>query len=123
MPSSDVPAHLGTAGGALFAEVAETFDLSIPERAALLQVCETVDTIAELEAALRTHGRVTADGKPSPLVAEARQQRAILVRLLGLLDLPLDDAAPAKALGASRAGQKAARARWSGHTTSPRRTG
>ena len=111
----DAPAHLGTVGADLFAEVASTYDLSIPERAALVQVCETVDTIADLEAALREHGRVTADGKPSPLVAEARQQRAILVRLLGMLDLPLDAAAPSGAfMGKSRAGRKAANARWHG---------
>lgn len=112
----NAPGHLGEAGAAFYARVAEEYDLSLPEQAALLQVAETLDTIAELEAAIRKHGRVDPiSGKPTPAVQEVRQQRAILVRLLGLLDLPLDEsdgAASSSVLARSRAAQKAARARW-----------
>ncbi|WP_345153360.1 hypothetical protein [Arthrobacter ginkgonis] len=105
------PAHLGEAGAALFRSAVDEYELSIPERAALAQACETVDTLAELEGAIREHGRILASGRPSPLLAEARQQRAILVRLLGLLDLRLDDGEDA-ATATSRAARKASRARW-----------
>jgi hypothetical protein len=113
----EVPAHLGVSGAELYAAAVEDYDLSIPETAALLQAAETIDTLRVIEDAIRTTGPVLPTGRPSPLLAEARQQRAILVRLLGVLDLRLeDDEAPGQSgvrPSASRAARKAARARWS----------
>jgi hypothetical protein len=115
-PPVDVPDHLGAAGAALYRSAAEEYELTIPEHAALLQAAETVDTLRVIEDAIRETGPVV-DGKPSPLLAEARQQRAILVRLLGLLDLRLDeDESPGEngvRPSVSRQARKAARARWS----------
>jgi hypothetical protein len=107
------PAHLGASGAALFRAAVDEFDLSIPEAAALLQAAETVDTLRVIEDAIRETGPVLPTGRPSPLLAEARQQRATLVRLLGLLDLRLDDGGGEGVRpSASRAARKAARTRW-----------
>lgn len=111
----EVPAHLGTAGRGLYEAAVTEFELSLPELAALLQAAETIDTLRIIEDAIRETGPVVG-GKPSPLLAEARQQRAILVRLLGLLDLRIDDEEAPGENGVrpsvSRAARKAARARW-----------
>jgi hypothetical protein len=107
----EVPPHLGPTGSSFYASAVDEFELSIPEQAALLQAAETLDTLRTIEDRIRLDGPITSTGRPSPLLAEARQQRATLVRLLGLLDLRLDadDEAPTSA---SRAARKAARARW-----------
>ncbi len=104
------PGHLGAAGSAFYASATADFDLSIPEAAALQQAAETLDVLSALEEEIRSTG-VVVKGRPSPLLVEARQQRAILVRLLGLLDLRLDeDDDPTTS--ASRAARAAARSRW-----------
>lgn len=104
------PEHLGDAGRAFFASATADFDLTIPEAAALRQAAETLDVLHALEEEIRSTG-VVVNGKPSPLLVEARQQRAILVRLLGVLDLRLDeDDDPATS--ATRSARAAARARW-----------
>jgi hypothetical protein len=112
----EVPAHLGDSGAALYRSAVEEYDLSIPEAAALLQAAETIDTLRTIEDSIRETGPVVG-GRPSPLLAEARQQRAILVRLLGLLDLRLEEPETPGENGVrpsvSRAARKAARSRWS----------
>jgi hypothetical protein len=105
-----IPAHLGESGAALYRDAVDEYELSIPERAALLQAAETVDTLRALEDSIRETGPIVA-GRPNPLLGEARQQRAILVRLLGLLDLQLEGESETRA-SASRAARKAARTRW-----------
>lgn len=119
MPESapvEVPVHLGVSGAALYTAAVSDYEMSIPELAALLQAAETIDTLRIIEDAIRTTGPVLATGRPSPLLAEARQQRAILVRLLGVLDLRLeDDEAPTESgvrPSVSRAARTAARKRW-----------
>lgn len=111
------PAHLGAAGRSLYEAAVEDYDLSLPELAALLQAAETLDTLRALEDSVREHGPITATGRPNPLLVELRQQRAILVRLLGVLDLRLEDDEAPDSNGVrpstSRAARKAARARWS----------
>lgn len=112
-----IPAHLGAAGRSLYEAAVEEFELSLPELAALLQAAETLDTLRIIEDSIRENGPITEAGRPNPLLAEARQQRAILVRLLGLLDLRIDDEEAPGENGVrpsvSRAARKAARARWS----------
>lgn len=112
----EVPSHLGVSGAGLYSSAVDDYDLSIPELAALLQAAETVDTLRVLEDSIRQNGPITPTGRPNPLLAEARQQRATLVRLLGVLDLRLeDDEAPGESgvrPSASRAARKAARQRW-----------
>lgn len=116
-PAVEIPDHLGDSGAALYRSAVEQYDLSIPELAALLQGAEVVDTLRTLEDSIRQNGPITATGRPNPLLSEARQQRAILVRLLGLLDLRLEDPEAPGDSGVrpsvSRAARKAARTRWS----------
>ncbi|MDR6436055.1 hypothetical protein J2790_001176 [Paenarthrobacter nicotinovorans] len=113
---TEIPAHLGDAGRSLYGAALEDFELTLPELAALLQAAETIDTLRIIEDEIRSTGPVVG-GRPSPLLAEARQQRAILVRLLGLLDLRLEDGEAPGENGVrpsvSRAARKAARSRWS----------
>lgn len=109
-PSHRSPAHLGAAGSAVYAAAITDLELSIPETAALLQAAETLDVLRIIEDRLRADAPVTVSGRPHPLLTEARQQRATLVRLLGMLDLRLDDS-DAPASGASRAASRAASAR------------
>lgn len=109
-----IPEHLSEVGAALYRDAVDGYDLTIPELAALLQAAETVDTLRTLQDAIDETGPVVG-GRPNPLLPEARAQRAILVRLLGLLDLRLDgdDAEAGVRPSASRAARKAARTRWS----------
>jgi hypothetical protein len=113
----ETPSHLSESGATLYRTAVGEYDLSIPEAAALLQAAERIDTLRIIEDSIRQTGPVLPTGKPSPLLAEARQQRAILVRLLGLLDLRLEEPeAPgdnAVRPSTSRAARKAARTRWS----------
>lgn len=107
----EIPEHLNDAGRELYAAAVEGFDLTIPEQTALLQAAETVDVLRALEDTLRETGPILPTGKPSPLLVEARQQRGVLIKLLGLLDLR-DDEEEDAATSASRAARKAARSRW-----------
>lgn len=115
--TNEIPAHLGEAGRSLYVAAVEEFELSLPEFAALLQAAETIDTLRIVEDSIRENGPITSTGRPNPLLSEARQQRATLVKLLGLLDLRLDNAEAPGENGVrpsvSRAARKAARARWS----------
>lgn len=114
---TNTPAHLGDAGRALYAAAVEDYDLSLPELAALLQAAETLDVLRALEDSVRENGPILPSGRVNPLLVELRQQRAILVRLLGILDLRLeDDEAPGEngvRPSVSRQARKAARKRWS----------
>ena len=105
------PDDLGDTGRAFWEGVVADYDLGPAEEASLLEVARTMDSIEDLSTAVREHGPVTPDGKPSPLLVELRQQRGTLVKLLGLLDLPLDDDADPMT-AASRRGRAAARSRW-----------
>lgn len=112
-PDPTIPDHLSDAGAGFYGAVLEDHGdrLTLAQQAALLQAAETLDLIAALEAGLREHGPVLPDGKVSPLAQEIRQQRAILVRLVGLLDLR-EEGASGGLMGTSRAASKAASTRW-----------
>src|SRR4051812_44964181 len=73
------PRHLGPSDASFYAEVASGFDLSLPEEAALLQVAETLVVLTALDAEIRETDPIV-NGRPSPLIIEARQQRAILTQ-------------------------------------------
>ena len=85
-------------------------ELDEREDALLAAAAEQADAIAALEADIETRGHMVdgvRGGKVlNPAVAEARQGRLALGRLLGGLDLP-----DSQSLTGLRAG-KAARARW-----------
>jgi hypothetical protein len=116
-----VPAGLGTAGQKLWRAVDSVFDLQDePHKTQILgQACKVADIIAELDEAA-DDAPLTVRGSQnqpviSPLIAEARVQRALLAQLLGRLGLPdndEDDEAGELRARRSRAGRTAARARW-----------
>jgi hypothetical protein len=93
-------------------------DLLLDERelALLEMAARQADDIAALEAEVRRDG-VTATGsmgqpRVSGALAELRQARLAVARLLGQIDLPNDETAS----DASRRGQSAAQKRWASDT-------
>jgi len=99
MTTPKAPAKLGTDGRAFWREVAGSFDLSPGERAILEQACRVLDTLERLSAAMEGEP-LTVRGsagqlREHPLVAEARQQRALFGRLVHQLKIPDADATAA----------------------------
>lgn len=112
------PKGLSVAGKALWRDVhaglSAAFELDERETALLAMAGRQADDVAELEAILKRDGlSVTGStGQPRlhPAVAELRQGRLALARLLGGLELPNAEEVPTSA--ASQRGRKAAEARW-----------
>ncbi len=108
-----IPDDLGPAGRALWAAVCDDFELSASERHLLLSACRQADDIALLEAALVESGPIVAgaSGQPrlSMVVAELRQGRLALAKLVQALALPMDepDLSPV-----SQRARAAANSRW-----------
>lgn len=93
----DPPEDLGEAGTELWISINTTFEhLNEPGKLAILeQACRTADTIVQLDEAQRG-ASLTAKGSMgqpviSPLISEARQQRAALNALIKALNLPVND--------------------------------
>ncbi len=115
------PPGVGLAGAELWQSVLSTFVLdSEPHKLAILaQACKVASTIEQLEAA-QVGEPLTVLGSArqqviSPLIDQARQQRALLASLLGKLGLPddyEDEEAAAAAEARVRRAKKAAAARW-----------
>lgn len=94
----------GTAGSRLYASVTAEFDLSEHELTQLREACRVVDLLDALERVVADEGavRVGADGlsRPHPALAELRQQRITLARLLSALRIPdADDQRPQRRTG------------------------
>lgn len=94
-PPARAPSGLGKAGRSLWRSFgAYVFDAR--ETAALAAACRQADDIAALEAELATGTLIVEGSKGQPVlnsaVAELRQGRLALSRLLGSLDLPAEDA-------------------------------
>lgn len=93
------------------------YELTAPERRLLAEACATIDTLAALGEVVEAEG-VTAEGSKGqtvthPAVAEARQQRLALGRLVAQLALPDPEGGTIRT--ASQVGaQAAAQARWRG---------
>lgn len=108
------PDDLAAAGRILWERVVDLFDLDEREQALLEVACRQAVDVAALEAVIASDGYIVAgsNGQPrlSMAVAEVRQGRLALGKLLGLLALPDEDDKPMTA--ASRAGKHAANARW-----------
>jgi hypothetical protein len=92
MPSSSstAPEDLGPAGSRLFESIVADYALAEHELALLCEASRTADACAEL-ARIVEHEGYLVDGKVHPAVAEARQQRILLARLLTSLRVPLGD--------------------------------
>lgn len=118
------PAGLADAGRELWAAIfrqlppvpdgEEPWELSEREEAMLMLACRQADDLALLEAAIERDGAMTVGSKLQPVVnpaiAEARQARIAISRLLGSLQLFEGGTKPQTT--ASQRGQHAARARW-----------
>lgn len=113
------PRDLGPAGRDLWRKVLATFELDDHELPALLLAAKQLDDVARLEALLVSDGLVVIGSagqtRLSAVVTELRQARLAASRLLDALALPLDGADTA-ATPASKRAQRAAQARWRGHT-------
>jgi len=94
-----IPPHLGSAGTALWRSVWAEYDSLDPRETALLgHACRQSDTIADLESLLKSDGLVVTGSTGQPrlnqVVAELRQARLAVSRLLADLDLPAPDGRP-----------------------------
>ena len=109
---------LGPRGRALWRSIVaglpKGFELDEREEALLALAARQGDDVAKLEALVKRDGPmvVGSAGQPvlHPAVAEIRQGRATISRLLGQLELP--DAEEEPRTEAGRRAQRAARARW-----------
>lgn len=95
----NMPRGLNAAGKALWKATIEEFDLADHELAQLEEACRTRDRIRDLDAAVEADGIMIGSSQGSrihPCIAEARQQRLALARMLATLQIPgLDDDLPA----------------------------
>lgn len=95
----NMPRGLGTAGQKLWKATTEEFELADHELAQLEEACRTRDRIRDLDKAVAKDGLMIGSSQGSrlhPAVAESRQQRLALARMLATLAIPgLDDDLPA----------------------------
>ena len=108
------PVGLGAAGQALWRDLAGEYELELHEVPLLAQAARLADVIAALDAVVAADGpmSVGSAGQPvvHPAVAEARQTRIALARLLGQVGFP-SESGPAMT-AAQRRATAAARTRW-----------
>lgn len=94
-----VPRSLKAAGKRLWEVSTAEFEWADHELALLEEACRVRDRIVELDAAVKTDGLMLPSSQGSrvhPAVAEGRQQRLALARLLASLQIPgLEDDLPA----------------------------
>jgi len=113
-PRPRVPAGLGHAGKGLWRRLVGAFEFLEHEQALLEVACRQADDVAALEALIRADGMIVTGsaGQPrlSAAVAEVRQGRLALGKLLGALALPDEVDRPTTA--SSSQARKAADARW-----------
>jgi hypothetical protein len=108
-------ASLGAAGKALHVSICKAFDLEAGAELKLLELaCCQADDIALLERAIKADGVTvtgsTGQSRLNPALAEVRQGRLALAKILGTLALPDEDDVPRTA--SSRRAQMAANTRW-----------
>jgi hypothetical protein len=109
------PARLSKAGRALWRRLVTEFELGPGELALLELAAHQADDVAALEDLLRRDGLIVPGsmGQPrlSAVVAEVRQGRLALAKLVGALALPDEDDRPQTER--SKRAAHAANARWS----------
>ena len=113
------PDSLSETGAALWVYLHGEYEFDEQDRALVLEIARTVDALEALDAVLREEG-FTASGSAGqrvihPAVAEARQQRLVLARLLAALNLPAEDGGVSILRASSVRAQAANQARWKSH--------
>ena len=99
-PEDDVPAaprRLLAAGRRLWDAAVAEFDWRQHELAVMEEACRTRERVAQLDAQVVLDGLMLSSSQGSrvhPAVAEARQQRLALAKLLASLGIPGDDDLP-----------------------------
>ncbi|KUF06765.1 hypothetical protein [Leucobacter sp. G161] len=91
MSETRAPRGLGDGGKRLWRSVTGEFDLAEHELAQLEQACRVRDRIGDLDGLVSDEGLMLASSQGArlhPAVAEARQQRLALARLLVTLGVP-----------------------------------
>lgn len=116
--SAPPPAALGKAGVALWQRLTADLDFAAWEVVVLEHACRLADAAELLEDHLAANG-ITTKGSTGqtrldPALAELRQTRLSVARLLGQLDIPSDPATgkPVTRSAKSRRASRAAEARW-----------
>jgi len=93
------PTGCKRAGRKIWTAIVENFELEQHEMALLEQAVRVADICADLQAALDADGLIV-DGqrgpKSHPALAELRQQRLTLARLLSTLRVPLGEESPTR---------------------------
>jgi hypothetical protein len=85
------PSDLGPRGAALWASIADEFELAQHERELLHEACRVADRLDALDALVRAEGVTisTPQGaRAHPALVEARQQGIVLSRLVVSLRIP-----------------------------------
>lgn len=117
IPRVPTPAGLAKQGRKLWRNVTKRYELRPDELILLEHAARTVDLVAGLESAMEGQP-LTVKGsmgqeREHPLLSEARQQRALMARLLGQLKLPDEGVVDGLGTARSVAARDAARSRWS----------
>jgi hypothetical protein len=109
------PTDLGKSGKSLWAAVTGSFVLEAHHEIALASACRHSDMVSRLEVLLKDSLTVTGSAgqvRLSPAVAELRQHRLALSKLLIDLALPAETVAELAPSAASNKASKAASVRW-----------
>jgi hypothetical protein len=113
-PPARPPAGLNPAGRALWARITKVLELDPGEVPLLAAACHQADDIAGLERSIKSAGVMVrgSKGQPrlSPAVAEVRQGRLALARLLSGISMPNEEGVPQTVR--QRRATHAARTRW-----------
>lgn len=114
------PVGLQARGRRFWKDTLEAYELTDGELSLLAEVCRTMDTLDELARIVAAEGATTTGSQGQkvvhPAVAEARQQRLALHRLLAALALPDEDGRIVKG-ARTYAGRLNARHQWKGAVT------
>jgi hypothetical protein len=109
------PSDLDKSGKALWSAVTKLYDLEPHHGLALASACRAADMVTRLEGLLTDSLMVTGStgqSRLSPAVAELRQHRLALSKLLVDLALPAETIAEVAPSATSRKASKAASVRW-----------
>ena len=115
--STRAPAGLARRGASFWRRVVAGFDLDVAESELLVEVCRALDECEALHTVVTDQGRTVAGSRGQvvahPALAELRQTRLMLGRLLAQLELPGPDGDTLPTPVQAR-GRRAAQTRWQG---------